>query len=136
MPSYSKSFRQKQEYKLLVDNLQNYENSFIRKCMLQLSLNNKTKISLTNELIGELNKINKCRKLLQYSVIINVDEFLPNRPVPSCILKALRDENIPPQLRRKLTHPNRVRDLNNSFWQLEKTTLKEWISSNRYLKTN
>ena len=132
----SKYIRQTQEYAKQVTNLHQYENGFIRKCMLQLELNNKTKIHLTNELVGELNKINKCRKQLGYSEISNVDTFLPHRPVPSSILSALQDDNIPSSLSRQLTRPSNNRNLNNSFWQLEKRTLKDWVQSGRYLKTN
>ena len=125
MPSSNKTVRQQVEYNRQSAKLQLIENAFVRKCILQQSLSKK-ELEMTVELTGYLNKINRIRKQRGVGMITNVEQYLPNRPVPDCILKALH-EDIPRKLRRNLTH--RPTNINCKFWEYEKTQLGKWAKA-------
>jgi hypothetical protein len=96
--------------------------------MLQMGLSGKNKIRMTDNLLGQFYKINRCRRQLRMNEIdlTKVDAFLPNRPAPSGLLELLRQDSLPVPLRRKLTHPPRNRNESDSFWQYEKRLIRDW----------
>lgn len=128
-----KTQRQQKEYNYQLLLLERYENRFIRMCMLQMGLSGKGRVRLTDNLLGQLYKINRCRRQLRMNEIEldKVDAFLPNRPAPSGLLKLLREDSLPEPLRRKLTHPPHNRNESNSFWLYEKHLIHEWRQSSR-----
>lgn len=132
--TYTKSQRQVIEYSKQVNNLEKYERRFIRKAMIHKSLHPKQKkLELSNELLGLLHKINKCRKQLKMVSITNIDKFLPNKPPPKNVILALKDESTPQHLYKRLLHPPHNRNINDNLWLYEKNILREYIKSGRYV---
>ena len=126
-----KHLRQQKEYQSQCYQLEQYQNQFVRQCMIQLGIRQSKKVSLDQNLLGLLYKINKCRKQLNLNPIsVNeVDAFLPNRPAPQSVLDAIQDDDVPEVIVRQLTHSPLHRSLEHGFWNREKRILHNWRQS-------
>lgn len=123
-----KHLRQKQEYQTQTYRLEQYQNQFIRHCMIQLGLRQSKKVVLDQNLLGMLYKINKSRKQLNLNPIpVNkVDSFLPKRPAPQSVLEAITNEDVPDWVVRQLVHAPFDRQVDQGFWNREKQLLRHW----------
>ena len=110
------------EYDRQINNLQEYENNYNRRRTIS-KFNSQVVMDsdgvLTNEMVGLLNKINKCRKSLSLPPI-DYNTNLPNRQLPSSMVNTLLNKNLPIKLRKSLEHSPIKRHINNKFWTHEK----------------